>query len=212
MAQHIFEILRGYLAQYGYWAVAGTLLLENAGLPLPGETVLLLASFLAYSEHRLHLPYIIIVAVCAATVGDNIGFAIGHYGGRRLLARYKRVLRIPGHVIFRGERLFRRYGALTVFVARFIAGLRVIAGPLAGILRMHWKKFAVANFLGAVVWVSVISTVGYVFGSQWEQLVAFVRKANIFLLIIAVAVIVFFWWRAKMGRKDRKSQGSPSNL
>ncbi len=81
MAQHIFDLLRTYLAQYGYWAVAVALLLENAGLPVPGESVLLLASFLAFSEHRLHFPYIIVVGICAATLGDNIGFAIGYYGG-----------------------------------------------------------------------------------------------------------------------------------
>ncbi len=76
MAQHIVDLLRSLLAHYGYGAVAGALLLENAGLPVPGETVLLLASFLAYSEHRLRLPYIILIGICAATVGDNLGFAI----------------------------------------------------------------------------------------------------------------------------------------
>src|SRR2546427_2857038 len=72
MAQHIVDLLRSLLAHYGYGAVAGALLLENAGLPVPGETVLLLASFLAYSEHRLRLPYIILIGICAATVGDNL--------------------------------------------------------------------------------------------------------------------------------------------
>src|SRR5256885_8328262 len=94
MAQHIVDLLRSLLAHYGYGAVAGALLLENAGLPVPGETVLLLASFLAYSEHRLRLPYIILIGICAATVGDNLGFAIGVYGGRRLLERYRRTLHI----------------------------------------------------------------------------------------------------------------------
>ena len=72
MAHHIFDLLRGYLAHYGYWTVAAALLLENAGVPVPGETVLLLASFTAFSEHRLRLPYVIVVGLCAATVGDNI--------------------------------------------------------------------------------------------------------------------------------------------
>src|SRR3989442_2003027 len=88
MAQHIVDLLRSLLAHYGYGAVAGALLLENAGLPVPGETVLLLASFLAYSEHRLRLPYIILIGICAATVGDNLGFAIGVYGGPGLLGRF----------------------------------------------------------------------------------------------------------------------------
>ena len=91
MGQHVFDLLRDYLAHYGYWAVAAALLLENAGLPVPGETMLLLASFLAFSEHHLRLPYIILVGVGAATIGDNLGFLLGHYGGEPLLERYRKV-------------------------------------------------------------------------------------------------------------------------
>src|SRR5438128_3670867 len=148
MGQHVFDLLRDYLAHYGYWAVAAALLLENAGLPVPGETVLLLASFLAFSEHRLHLAYIIVVGVCAATAGDNVGFAVGYYGGRRLLERYRKTLHIRPAAIARGEDLLAHYGAIAVFFARFIAGMRVIAGPMAGVLRMHWRKFVLFNFLG----------------------------------------------------------------
>jgi membrane-associated protein len=84
---HFFDLLRSFLANYGYWAVAAMLLLENAGLPVPGETILLLASFSAFSEHDLRFRYIVLIAVAAATLGDNIGFAIGHFGGRQLLSR-----------------------------------------------------------------------------------------------------------------------------
>ena len=195
MAHHIFDLLRGYLAHYGYWTVAAALLLENAGVPVPGETVLLLASFTAFSEHRLRLPYVIGVGLCAATVGDNIGFLIGHYGGRRLLARYSSILHINPRTIEKGERIFRCYGAVTIFVARFIAGLRVIAGPLAGVLRMPWRKFVIFNFLGAALWVTVISCAGFFFGQHWEALIHFIRTANIALLITAVVVVVLFWWR-----------------
>src|SRR2546422_8499548 len=103
MSNYLFDLLRGYLTQYGYWAVGTALLLENAGLPLPGETILLLASFLAYSEHKLGLPWIILVGVCAATLGDNLGFAIGFYGGRRLLERYQKNLPNQPHVVAPGE-------------------------------------------------------------------------------------------------------------
>jgi membrane protein DedA with SNARE-associated domain len=197
MAQHLFELLRGYLAQYGYWAVAAALLLENAGLPVPGESVLLLASFLAFSEHRLYLPYIIVVGVCAATLGDNIGFAIGYYGGRPLLERYRKTLQIRPAAIARGEELFQRYGAITVFFARFIAGLRVIAGPLAGVLRMHWRKFVVFNFLGAALWVTVISSAGYFFGKHWEQVARIVRSVNVAVLVAAAVVLTFLWWKRR---------------
>src|SRR5882757_2609391 len=106
MPSYLFETLRNYLAHWGYWAVGAALLLENAGVPVPGETILLLASFLAYSEHKLGLPWIILVGVCAATLGDNLGFAIGYYGGRRLLERYQKTLHIRPAVIARGEELF----------------------------------------------------------------------------------------------------------
>src|SRR5581483_1232757 len=108
---HIFDLLRGYLAQYGYWTIAVVLLLENAGVPLPGETILLAAAFLAYSEHRLRLPWIIVAGTCAATLGDNLGYAIGHYGGRRVLERYRKFFHISRDHLDRGERLFARYGA-----------------------------------------------------------------------------------------------------
>ena len=126
MAHHILDLLRDFLAHYGYGAVALALLLENAGLPVPGETVLLLASFLAYSEHRLRLPYIIIVAIGAATLGDNLGFWIGHRGGRPLLEKYQHIFHVSRDTLLRAEKMFQRYGPPTVFLARFIFGLRVI--------------------------------------------------------------------------------------
>jgi membrane-associated protein len=196
------DFLRHLLVEYGYWAVALALLLENAGLPVPGETMLLLASFLAYSEHKLHLPYIMITAIVAATLGDNIGFLIGHHGGRPLLDRYRHMFRIPSRVVARGERLFARYGAVTIFFARFIFGMRVIAGPLAGVLRMPWVRFSFFNFLGASVWVVVISTVGYLFGQHWDELVRILRRVNLAILIaVAIAVIAVWLWR-RFGERD----------
>ena len=203
MAQHIVDLLRSLLAHYGYGAVAGALLLENAGLPVPGETVLLLASFLAYSEHRLRLPYIILIGICAATVGDNLGFAIGVYGGRRLLERYRRTLHIRPATIARGEDLFRRYGAAPIFVARFITGMRVIAGPLAGVLRMDWRKFAIFNFLGAAVWVTVISSAGFLFGKHWDELVEILGDANVAVVIAICVLLAILWWRRRRRAADR---------
>ena len=197
MFSDAFNLLRDYLAHYGYWAVGATLLLENMGLPVPGETILLMASFLAYSEHKLSLPYIILVGVCAATLGDNLGFAIGHYGGRPRLDRYQKTLRIRPNVIARGEELFARYGSATIFVARFIAGMRIIAGPLAGVLRMPWRRFVLFNFLGAVVWVTVIASVGYLFGKHWEALIQVLRDANIAIAIVVVVLVGLYWWRRR---------------
>lgn len=195
MHHEIFHWLRAFIADYGYGAVALALLCESAGVPVPGEITLLLASFLAYSEHQLHLGWIIVVATCAATVGAELGYAIGHYGGRPLLDRYQIVLRISPATLQRGERLFMRYGVLTIFFSRFIFGLRTFAGPLAGVLRMRWQSFAVFNFLGAAVWVATISSAGYLFGQHWRLLLRTMQRFNIAVLIVAGTVILYLWWK-----------------
>ena len=203
MSLTIFHSLRTFVADYGYWAVALALLCENAGIPVPGETTLLLASFLAYSEHRLHLGWIIVIGTCAATLGDNIGYAIGHYGGRPLLDRYQRVLRISPATLKRGEDMFARYGAPAIFFARFVFGLRVFAGPLAGVLRMRWRAFALFNFLGAALWVTCIASAGYLFGQHWRTLARAMQRFNIAVLIVAVVVILFLWWRYRRQRPSK---------
>lgn len=189
----MLDLLRSALAHYGYWVIATALLLENMGLPVPGETILLLASFLAFSEHRLRLPYIILVGICAATVGDNLGFYIGHRGGRPLLERYQHILHIPRGSVLKAERLFQRYGAPTVFLARFIAGMRIVTGPLAGVLRMHWKKFAVYNFLGAAAWVTMISGIGYLFGRHWDALMRVLKRVDVAIVLLVVVLILLVW-------------------
>jgi len=197
MSQSILDLLRNAVVQYGYWAVGGALLLENAGIPVPGESILLLASFLAFSAHELQLWGIILIGTIAATLGDNLGFALGYYGGRPLLARYQSTFRIQDSTVKRGESLFARYGAATVFFARFVFGMRIIAGPLAGVLRMSWRKFLIFNFLGAALWVTVISTVGYLFGQHWERLEHDVRRFDIVVGIVVLVVVTWLWWRGR---------------
>lgn len=195
MGHAIFDFLRTFIADYGYWAVALALLCENAGIPVPGETTLLLASFLAFSEHKLDLGWIIVVGTCAATLGDNLGYAIGHHGGRPLLVRYQHFFRISQATLERGEKLFARFGAWTVFFARFIFGLRIFAGPLAGVLRMPWRAFALFNFLGASVWVTAIATAGYFFGKHWDQLESALGRFNLVVVILVLLLIPVFWRR-----------------
>jgi len=206
MTQSILDLLRGAIVQYGYWAVGGALLLENAGIPVPGETILLLASFLAYSEHDLRFSWIIVVGTIAATLGDNLGFALGYHGGRPLLSRYQSIFRIQKSTIERGERLFERYGSLTIFFARFVFGMRIIAGPMAGVLRMPWKRFLFFNFMGAAVWVTVISSVGYFFGRHWEKLEQGMKRFDVAVAILVVVVAVFAWWRSRRAKARSSSE------
>ena len=197
MTYTILDLLRNAVVHYGYWAVAVALLLENAGVPVPGETVLLLASFMAYSQHELSLSWIIVVATITATLGDNLGFALGHYGGRPLLARYQAFFRMRDKTLARGENLFARFGAVTVFFARFVFGLRIIAGPMAGVLRMPWRNFLIFNFLGAAVWVTVISGAGYLFGQQWGRLERDIKRFDVAVVILLLLAAAFWWWRSR---------------
>jgi len=194
----VFEHIRQFLIHWGYWGVAAFLLLENAGVPLPGETVLLLASVLAFKSHELRLPWIIVVGTIACTAGDNIGYLIGSAGGRPLLERWKNFFRVKDEHIHSAEELLHRYGPIAIFFARFIAGARIVAGPLAGVLRMHWKTFALFNFLGAVTWVTVIASIGYLFGSQLDRLLATVKHVELaFLILLLIGLAVYLWRRKK---------------
>ena len=204
MTQSILDFLRNAVVQYGYWAVGGALLLENAGVPVPGETILLLASFLAYSEQDLQLPWIIVVATVSAALGDNIGFALGYYGGRPLLLRYQSIFRIRNSTISRGEELFAKYGAVTVFLARFVFGMRIIAGPMAGVLRMSWRKFLLFNVLGAAVWVTVVSLAGYLFGRHWDRLEQGLKRFDVVVFVAVLLGAAYLWWRNRNnGAKTR---------
>jgi membrane-associated protein len=206
MTQSILDFLRGVIVQYGYWAVGGALLLENAGIPVPGETILLLASFLAFSEHDLRLSGIIVVGTICATLGDNLGFALGYYGGRRLLERYQSFFRVEKPAVERGERLFARYGSLTIFFARFVFGMRIIAGPLAGVLRMPWKRFLLFNFMGAALWVSVISSVGYFFGRHWDRLERELKRVDLAVAVVVLLIAAFLWWRNRRAKNGASSE------
>lgn len=190
-----FEVLASHFRDWGYWTVPAVLLLENAGVPVPGETVLLFASFLAYDEGKLRLPYLILLGIAACTLGDNLGYLVGRRGGRPLLDRYQHLFRIRDRTLRRGERLFARHGHIAIFFARFIFGMRIIAGPLAGVLRMPWRQFVLFNFLGAAVWVTTISLVGYFFGSEWDTVVRVMGRVNLIIVIVVLAVLVSVWHR-----------------
>src|SRR5581483_4997538 len=152
----IYHTVHHFLATWGYWAVLIGLLGENAGLPLPGETVLMFASFLAHKGTDLELHWIIVAGVGAAVLGDNTGYFIGRKLGPRLIEWMKKLVHMNEEDVGAAKDMFQRHGAATVFFARFIFAMRTIAGPLAGVLEMEWKEFLLFNFLGAVTWVSAI--------------------------------------------------------
>jgi membrane protein DedA with SNARE-associated domain len=192
----VIATIQHFIMAWGYWAVAGGLLLENAGVPVPGETILIIASVTSFHHsHELRLPWIIVVATIAATTGDNIGYWIGRRGGRPLLDKWKRFFRIQTSHIESGEKLIEKHGPVAIFFARFVAGARIVAGPLAGVLHMSWEKFALFNFLGAITWVTVIAVVAHQFGGHLHRVLVLIKGANLAILIVLAIAILLFWYR-----------------
>ncbi|HET7101866.1 MAG TPA: DedA family protein [Terriglobia bacterium] len=167
MAHTIFQTLADFFSTYGYWVIFFGVMLENAGIPIPGETVLLFAGFLAY-HGRIDLFPSILVAIAGATLGDSIGFLIGHFGGRPFVDRFIRRFPAVRKSFDQSQNFFLKYGQWAVFTGRFITGLRMFAGILAGLFRMPYRRFLIFNFSGAAVWAVAVIYVGYLFGNSWQ--------------------------------------------
>jgi membrane protein DedA with SNARE-associated domain len=184
------EWLVDLFAQYGYGVVFVGVFLENAGLPVPGETALLAGAALSHFG-RLSLAWVIVTAVAAATLGDNLGFLIGRRFGRSALERYGRRVGLTKDRLAMFDRFFDRHGARTVFIARFVTGLRVFGALLAGASDLPWPKFLFYNAAGAIAWSTTFGLVGYLVGHSWETLEHWIgRTGLIALAVLAVAAVV----------------------
>ena len=151
-------------SQLGYPVLFALIFGESAGLPLPGETALLTAGVLA-GTGRLSLPLVIAVAVVAAVTGDTLGYWLGRRGGRAVLAHRRGPFAVFRQLALeRGERFFERHGAKTVFLGRFVPGVRVVAAVLAGAGAMPWPRFAIYNLSGAFVWAATVASLASLVG------------------------------------------------
>jgi membrane protein DedA with SNARE-associated domain len=193
------QLIEQYMLAYGYWAVFFGVMLENAGVPVPGETILLIAGYFA-STGEFHLGLVMLIAATGAVVGDNIGFAIGHHYGRDFLLRVGRFFFLTPKRFAHMENYFERHGNKTILVARFITGLRVFAALLAGASKMPWRVFIVFNVAGAVLWSIVITTLGYLFGQSLPLLIKWVGRSGTILLICAIVAGLVIW-RVRKHRK-----------
>src|SRR5713226_5834493 len=195
------QLIEHYMLVYGYWAVFFGVMLENAGVPVPGETILLVAGYFA-STGEFNIALVMIIAASGAVVGDNIGFAIGHHYGRGFLLRVGRFFFLTPRRLEHMEHYFERHGNKTILVARFITGLRVFAALLAGASKMPWRVFVVYNVAGAVLWSVVITTLGYLFSQSLPLLVKWVGRSGTILLIVVI-VIGAIVWRVRRHQKSR---------
>jgi membrane protein DedA with SNARE-associated domain len=188
--------------QYGYWAIFFGILLENLGVPIPGETVTLVGGFLAGSNE---LKYWLVLgdAIAGATIGGICGYWIGRVGGLPLLVRLGSLLRISEPRILSIKDKFSENDAKAVFFGRFLALLRIFSAPLAGIAGMSFWKFFLVNIVGAATWGSVMVTLAFFAGRvvSLEQLVAWVSQFAILAVLIVAAVIFIPLWLESRAEK-----------
>jgi len=183
----LMDTIGNLIETYGLIVVAVLVGLESICLPVPGETVLILAAILAGTKHDLNIVTVVVVASAAAILGQLIGYLIGRQFGYRLLVRYGGYLRITEGRIKLGEYLFLRSGIAIVIVTRFVPVLRSIGGILAGANRMPWWLFLFANVVGALVWVSFIGYTVFLLGDLVERAG---HSVAIVVGVLAVTVII----------------------
>ncbi len=194
------EWLLALFARYGYAVVFAGVFLENTGLPVPGETALLAGAALAHFG-RLSLFGVIVTAVAGATLGDNLGFFIGRRFGRRLIERHGWRLGLNGARLSQFDTFFERHGARTVFIARFVTGLRVFGAVLAGGSGLAWPKFLFYNASGALVWSTAVAVAGYSLAHSWETLERWIGRTGLFGLAVVIALVVIGVVRARGNRQ-----------
>jgi membrane-associated protein len=201
----MYHTIRDVLTSWGYWAVLLALFGESAGLPLPGETVLMFASFLSHKDPQLRVYWVIVAGTGAAVLGDNLGFLLGHHFGRTFIRWAKKLFRLDDEDVQAAKDLICRHGGRTIFFSRFIFGLRTIAGPLAGSLEMEWKRFLKFNALGAVTWVTTMSLAGYLFANEFETLLDYIEKAS-WAIAAGLLLLGYLLWRHQKHSYESRQQ------
>jgi membrane-associated protein len=198
------EIVQDLAQRYGYWAIFFGILLENLGLPIPGETVTLAGGFLAGSD-QLNYWFVVGDAALGATIGGNFGYWLGRWGGWSLLLNLGKLFRIQEPQLEELKRQFGENAGKAIFLGRFIALLRIFASPLAGIAEIPYWKFSLYNIAGAVTWASVMVTLAFFAGQilPLEKLMSLASQFGVVALLLVVAwIVVPFWLESRKAKQS----------
>jgi membrane protein DedA with SNARE-associated domain len=196
--QHLPGVLHSLeptLDRYGYLAICGLVLIEDFGVPVPGETVLILGAVYAGSG-RLNVLLVLLLGFLGAVVGDNIGFAIGRLGGRRLVERFGKYILLTPERFEKAVGFFARHGAKIIVLARFVEGLRQANGIVAGTTGMRWARFLAFNALGAAIWVGAWTSIGYFSGSHIDVIYNDATRYDTYLGATVGVLLLAFIGRA----------------
>jgi membrane protein DedA with SNARE-associated domain len=183
-------------ARYGYAVVFFGVLLESAGVPVPGETALLGGAAMAQFG-RLSLFVVVVTAIAAAIIGDNTGFFVGRRGGRALVVRHGSKIGVTDARLRQFDGFYERYGPQTVFIARFVTGLRVVGAVLAGGSGLRWRTFLLFDALGALVWSTAVAAAGYSLAYSWDTLERWIGRSGVIAIVLVAfaGALMFIRWR-----------------
>lgn len=206
MSLEFFDLdsLQEIARTYGYWTVFVGIALENMGIPLPGETIVIVGGFLAGSG-ELNYWLVLGSAIAGAILGDNFGYWVGRFGGWQLVVKIGSVFRIQEQQLEQAKDRYSQNAGKAVFWGRFVTILRIFAGPLAGITKMPYRQFLLCNFGGAAVWSTTIVTLACFFGKvvTLEEIVGWVTQFGIAaLLVIIIGVVAWEYGQKKLWSKD----------
>jgi membrane protein DedA with SNARE-associated domain len=199
--------LLGLVDRFGYFGVAAIVFVESFGVPAPGETAIIAGATYAGQGH-LNVIVVAVVAFLAAVTGDSLGYLIGRIGGRPLVLRFGRYVRLTPGRLNRVERFMARHGPKVVVVARFVEGLRQLNGIVAGVSGMPWPRFVLFNVIGAAAWVGVWSTAGYLAGSHLAAITATIHRYQLWAIAaVVLAVTAYLPLRRTRRRAARPGSG-----
>ncbi len=193
------------IGQYGYLVVFFGVMLEGAGVPLPGETVLIAAGVLI---HRGVLDFedTLFFGILGAVVGNQIGYWTGRFGGRAFVLRWGRYAFITPERLGHAEAFFARHGGSAIFLSRFVVGLRVFGALVAGTSRMPWVRFALYNVFGGIVWATAAVSLGYFLWASISLVEHWVGRASL-LLVAALALALLLRWVYRRATRGAGSDG-----
>jgi membrane protein DedA with SNARE-associated domain len=193
----MLELLTHFIERYGYFAVALLVTLEGFGLPIPGETAVVTAAAFA-ARGSLSVVGVVLATTLGAVLGGSGGYWAGRIGGRGLLVRQGHWIRLDADRLARAEKYFDQHGLKTVFVARFVALLRIFGSLMAGVARMPFLTFTVVNFAGGLLWAMTFSAAGFVFGKNLPRLEEYLGEIGIALLALVVGGYLLYRWRKRL--------------
>lgn len=207
----IAQLIVDYFDLYGYYLVFAFLLAENTfmlGLLIPGETILITASFIA-AAGNLNIGWVITIGAIAAMLGNNFGYLIGRVGGRALMERVG-TRWLSQERIDAAEDYFDKHGQKTVFIGRFVAGVRTFVPVLAGAARMSYPKFLAYTVASVIAWTMGLGLLGYFFGENRAILLTIIKRGEVGILIALIAGLTYVLWRKwrKRSGQDAGSNGA----